>query len=78
MTLPPGDQTYYAPEIETMPRAELEEMQLDPAAKNAATILQSKHPQIEFTSGRRSIFQQAHAMANNVAVNRKWIGQTVR
>jgi hypothetical protein len=54
----------------------IEELQLAPVAKNAATILQSKHPQIEFTSGRRSIFQQAHAMANNVAVNRKWIGQT--
>ena len=54
----------------------IEEMQLAPVAKNAATILQGKHPQIEFTSGRRSIFQQAHAMANNVVVNRKWIGQT--
>jgi len=54
----------------------IDEMQLEPVAKNAATILQTKHPQLEFTSGRRSIFQQAHAMANNVAVNRKWIGQT--
>lgn len=52
------------------------ELQLEPVAKNAATVLQSKHPQIEFTSGRRSIFQQAHAMARNVAANRKWIGQT--
>ena len=54
----------------------IEELQLEPVAKNAATILQGKHPQIEFTSGRRSIFQQAHAMANNVVLNRKWIGQT--
>jgi hypothetical protein len=54
----------------------IEDLQLEPVAKNAANILQSKHPQIQFTSGRRSIFQQAHAMANNVVVNRKWIGQT--
>lgn len=54
----------------------IEELQLEPVAKNAATILQSKYPQLEFTSGRRSKFQQAHAMARNVVVNRKWIGQT--
>ena len=54
----------------------IEEMNLEPVARNAATILQSKHPTIEFTSGRRGIFQQAHAMAGNVVLNRKWIGQT--
>jgi hypothetical protein len=54
----------------------IEEMDLEPVAKNAATILQSKHPTIQFTSGRRGIFQQAHAMAGNVVLNRKWIGQT--
>jgi hypothetical protein len=54
----------------------IEELNLEPVAKKAATILQSKHPEIEFTSGRRTIFQQAHAMANNVVINRKWIGQT--
>ena len=54
----------------------IDELQLEPVAKNAATILQTKYPQLQFTSGRRSIFQQAHAMANNVVVNRKWIGQT--
>jgi hypothetical protein len=54
----------------------IEELNLEPVAKNAATILQRKHPEIEFTSGRRSTFQQAHAMANNVVINRKWIGQT--
>src|SRR5580765_3463770 len=52
------------------------EMNLEPVAKNAATILQHKYPQLEFTSGRRTIFQQAHAMAGNVVLNRKWIGQT--
>jgi hypothetical protein len=54
----------------------IEEMNLEPVAKNAATILQNKHPQLKFTSGRRTIFQQAHAMAGNVVFNRKWIGQT--
>jgi hypothetical protein len=54
----------------------IEEMNLEPVAKKAATILQSKYPNIQFTSGRRSIFQQAHAMAGNVVKNRKWIGQT--
>jgi len=54
----------------------IEEMNLEPVAKEAATILQSKHPNIQFTSGRRTIFQQAHAMAGNVILNRKWIGQT--
>lgn len=54
----------------------IEEMNLEPVAKNAATILLSKHPELKFTSGRRTIFQQAHAMAGNVVFNRKWIGQT--
>jgi len=52
------------------------EMNLAPIAKKAAELLQTKHPDIEFTSGRRSIQQQAHAMAANVVLNRKWIGQT--
>lgn len=54
----------------------IEEMDLEPVAKNAATILLAKHPKLKFTSGRRTIFQQAHAMAGNVVFNRKWIGQT--
>lgn len=54
----------------------IDELNLEPIAKNAATILHNKYPQLQFTSGRRTIFQQAHAMANNVVLNRKWIGQT--
>lgn len=54
----------------------IDELDLEPIAKNAATILHNKYPQLEFTSGRRSVFQQAHAMAGNVVLNRKWIGQT--
>lgn len=54
----------------------IEEMQLEPVAKKAATLLKTQHPEIEFTSGRRDIGQQAHAMARNVVKNRKWIGET--
>src|SRR5437762_9104924 len=48
----------------------IEELQLEPKAKAAATFLKNKYPQLNFTSGRRSIFQQAHAMAGNVVLNR--------
>lgn len=56
----------------------IEEMQLAPVAREAATILRAKHPQVEFTSGRRDIRQQAHAMAGNIVAlhDRKWIGKT--
>jgi hypothetical protein len=54
----------------------IDELDLEPVAKNAATILHNKYPQLQFTSGRRTVFQQAHAMAGNVVLNRKWIGQT--
>ncbi len=56
----------------------IEEMQLAPVAKNAATLLKSKHPNLVFTSGRRSVKQQAHAMAANIVSlrDRKWIGKT--
>ncbi|MGH9933469.1 MAG: hypothetical protein ACREA9_30160 [Pyrinomonadaceae bacterium] len=54
----------------------VEEMDLEPIAKEAATALHEKYPHLEFTSGRRSIFQQAHAMAGNVVLRRKWIGKT--
>jgi hypothetical protein len=54
----------------------IEEMNLAPVAKKAATILLEKHPQLKFTSGRRTIAEQAHAMARNVAKKRNWIGKT--
>jgi hypothetical protein len=56
----------------------IDEMQLAPIAKNAATILITKHPDLEFTSGLRSVRQQAHAMAANIVSlhDRKWIGNT--
>ena len=54
----------------------IDDLDLEPIAKKAATILQNKFPELEFTSGRRTIPEQAHAMAANVVKNRKWIGQT--
>jgi hypothetical protein len=54
----------------------IEEMNLEPVAKKAAQMLLEKHPKIQFTSGRRTVAQQAHAMARNVVKNRKWIGET--
>jgi hypothetical protein len=44
----------------------IEELNLEPVAAQAARLLQQKHPHIEFTSGRRDVAQQAHAMAGNI------------
>ena len=56
----------------------IEEMQLAPIAEEAARLLLRKHPNVQFTSGRRDIAQQAHAMAANIVAlhDRKWIGKT--
>jgi hypothetical protein len=56
----------------------IEEMQLAPVAEQAAKLLLQKHPMIQFTSGRRDMRQQAHAMAANIVAlhDRKWIGKT--
>jgi hypothetical protein len=56
----------------------IDEMNLAPTAKAAAKILLQKHPNIEFTSGRRDVHQQAHAMAGNIVAkhDRQWIGNT--
>jgi hypothetical protein len=56
----------------------IEDLNLAPVAEEAAKILKAKHPEIEFTSGRRDIHAQAHAMAANVVSlkDRKWIGKT--
>jgi len=45
-------------------------------AKDAAEALLSAHPGAAFTSGRRSVQQQADAMAGNVVANRNWIRET--
>jgi hypothetical protein len=45
-------------------------------AQEAAAALLAAHPNVVFTSGRRSVKQQADAMAGNVVQNPKWIEQT--
>ena len=56
----------------------VDEMKLEPIAEAAAKLLLQKHPNIQFTSGRRDVTQQAHAMAGNIVSlhDRKWIGTT--
>ena len=58
----------------------IEELNLVPVAENAARLLHQKFPQLEFTSGRRDVPHQAHAMARNVVEtgNRQWIAQTYK
>jgi hypothetical protein len=45
-------------------------------AKDGAEALLRAHPAIVFSSGRRSVQQQADAMAGNVVENRNWIRDT--
>ena|SRR5437588_5621787 len=56
----------------------IEELDLEPVAAAAAALLLKKHPSLQFTSGRRDIKQQAHAMASNIVSlnDRQWIGKT--
>jgi hypothetical protein len=54
----------------------IDDLDLVSYAQAAAETLQSKHPEVVFTSGRRNAQQQARAMAGNVAANRRWIEQT--
>src|ERR1041385_3028452 len=56
----------------------IEELGLIEPALSGAMALKEKHPEIDFTSGRRTRFSQAHAMAVNVAADRKWIQKTYR
>lgn len=51
-------------------------LKLSSKAKKAAETLLEKHPEVEFTSGRRDLKEQASAMAGNVTKNRNWIKQT--
>jgi hypothetical protein len=44
--------------------------------QDAAAALLAAHPNVVFTSGRRSVKQQADAMAENVVQNRQYIVQT--
>ena len=55
----------------------IESLNLSPKAKKAAEQLLKEYPNdIVFTSGRRDLAGQAHAMAGNVVKKRDWIGNT--
>lgn len=54
----------------------IDQLRLAPSAKKAAIYLKERHPYIIFTSGRRDIMEQAHAMACNVVTDPKWIYRT--
>jgi hypothetical protein len=56
--------------------AAIEALHLRGRARIAAYALKKAHPGVVFTSGRRSLVDQARAMAQNVAGNRQWIAQT--
>jgi len=58
----------------------IEELNLTPVAENAARQLQEKYPQLVFTSGRRNVPEQAHAMAYNIFKSKKrnWIALTYK
>lgn len=56
---------------------EIDALKLAPNATEGALKLHRAHPQVVFTSGRRDIHQQAHAMATNVVLaGRRWIAHT--
>jgi hypothetical protein len=54
----------------------VEDLDLVSYARHAAEALLEAHPDVVFTSGRRTVKEQADAMAGNVLRNRKWIEQT--
>ena len=56
--------------------AAIEALALRGRARIAAYALKKVHPTVVFTSGRRSLVDQARAMAQNVAKNRKWVAET--
>lgn len=44
----------------------------------ASREYETRYPDVVFTSGKRDLADQARAMAQNVAQNRQWIGQTYK
>ena len=56
--------------------AAIEALDLATTARAGAYALKAAHPDVVFTSGRRSKEDQARAMSGNVVANRKWIEQT--
>lgn len=57
----------------------LAQMRLSPNAAHAAQIVMETHPTAVFTSGRRDMREQAHAMAvNTIKYGVGWLGQTYK
>lgn len=56
----------------------LEQLRLSPYTLEQARKLKERFPFLVFTSGRRSLEDQARVMAANVMKNRQWIKQTYR
>jgi hypothetical protein len=54
----------------------ISDLRLVDYAQDAAAALLAAHPNVVFTSGRRSVKQQADAMAENTVENRRYIEQT--
>ncbi len=54
----------------------IDDLDLVDYVEEAARTLAEKHAAVVFTSGRRTVSEQASAMAGNVVNNRKWIEQT--
>lgn len=55
---------------------DIDALNLAPVARAAAIRLREQFPSVKFTSGRRAVADQARAMSQNVAKNRKWIAKT--
>lgn len=70
----PGPKTQTNQPAATDP--EIEALNLTGLAKTGAYEVKRQFPDIKFTSGRRSLADQARAMAGNVAQNRLWIART--
>ncbi len=54
----------------------IDQMRLNPVARAGAVTLLSRCPSVVFTSGRRDRWKQAEVMAQNSALNRRWVGST--
>lgn len=53
--------------------ADLDALNLSPAARKAAEHLKSRYPSVQITSGRRTREDQARALARNVQVQRDYL-----
>jgi hypothetical protein len=54
----------------------LDEADLEPGTRIVAQAVLALDPELVITSGRRKVEDQARAMSQNVARNRRWIAQT--